>query len=276
LVHQLITIAEDIGSNDTVWSVFDQRLEAALFTVEMAISIKLRIEMGNGMELIRWLEGWNLRFKQQKKTLVSIIEDPAQQQCLELSHPSMELVYTSSVNEIPKILLRLTQQHISADDPPVSSVSGKTNSDDFSKILPASVDQPDTLASSETGAINGISTLAAESKTVLSDKAHESQAPATSTSFGIDPPKGGFTDQNSLIRPETTIPVPEKSMTGYECTLENSKRIVQNTTIKISGEYQCNNCGVTRMFCKGDIADRCENRECISDQTSFTLLFDLF
>jgi len=67
LVHQLISVTENISPDDTIWNIFDQKLEVALLAVEVAVSIRLRIEMGKGIELIRWLEGWNLRFKQQNR-----------------------------------------------------------------------------------------------------------------------------------------------------------------------------------------------------------------
>lgn len=284
MVHQLITIAEYPDPKDTVWSVFDRKLEAALEAVEIAVSIRLRPEMGHGMELIRWIEGWNLRFRQQNKTLISIAEDPAQQQCLELSHPNMELVYISSINEIPKILLKMTQQRLSS-----ARVSFPTVPDSIepSREMRPSIASADSAPPAQApatsgpppdtnGAMENTNTpLHTPKQQTSSSEIQESTPPSASSHFtGRAPPTppGNRTPAVGNHHAESS----KLDWTGYNRTVGISKQVTQYSIIEISGEYRCNNCGATRMFCKGDVVDRCENRECTSTTANFTLLYDLF
>ena len=274
MVHQLITIAEFPEPTDTVWSAFDRKLEAAINAVETAASIRLRAEMGHGVELIRWLEGWSLRFREQHKALISIAEDPVQRQCLELSHPNMELVYVSSINDLPRTLLRLTRELAGTSPPPQTAVQRRD--------VPPPAPLPEKAAPTAT------------EKPVPA--AERINAPAPPVSPAVQPPRrqeqtlprAGTPPAPVLQRPANvaaaehappppvTIDENNSGWAGYGRTLGNSKQVVELTLVEISGEYRCDNCGTTRMFCKGDIVDRCENRECFSLRTSFTLQFDLF
>jgi hypothetical protein len=239
LVHQLITISETIGPDDSVWSVFDRKLETALHAVEAAVSIRLRDEMGHGIELVRWLEGWSLRFKQEQKTLLCFAEDPLQRQCLDLSHPNMELQYISSLNEIPKILLLLAKQKATIDAPIVPPViPQKEPQQQFDVPVQEIVSPP-------------VPRIEASGK--------ESDSP-----------------KSAQLTMNTTRPASVGEYAGYTGMPGGCRRIKQNTVIEISGEYRCDNCGAIRMFCKGDILHKCENRECFSAEASFTLQFDLF
>jgi hypothetical protein len=288
MVHQLITIAEYPDPHDTVWSVFDRKLEAALEAVEIAVSIRLRPEMGHGMELIRWLEGWNLRFRQQNKTLISIAEDPAQQQCLELSHPNMQLVYISSINEIPKILLKMTQQHFSSTRVPPLSAPPPVAPD---TAIPAIEMQPPVPAGSADAAppaqAPGSSgpPVAADSAAENTPDTPEQQTPPSEIQESTPFPASVYSNgRTPPLPPEDRTPVTgshhaehsEFDRTGYNRTVGINKQVTQYSIIEISGEYRCNNCGATRMFCKGDVVEKCENRECASTTASFTLLYDLF
>jgi hypothetical protein len=246
LVHQLITISETIGPDDSVWSVFDRKLETALHAVEVAVSIRLRDEMGHGIELVRWLEGWSLRFKQQQKTLLCFAEDPLQRQCLDFSHPNMELQYISSLNEIPKILLNLTKKKATIDAPPAPPpVIQKT-------------DIPEKKEPEEPFAVPIQQIVAAPAPCMEACGKEADSLKTVQLTMG------------------TTSPASIDEPTGYESMPGGRRQIKQNTVIEISGEYQCDNCGAIRMFCKGDILQKCENRECFSVEASFTLQFDLF
>jgi hypothetical protein len=271
VVHQLITIGELTDPNDTVWSTYDRKLEAALDAVEVAVSIRLRNEMGHGVELVRWLEGWTLRFRQQQKTLISIAEDPAQRQCIELSHPDMALTYISSINEIPKMLLRLTRRH---DGEPAEAP------DDIRRenpVRPAAAPGGRGEPSIKPVAMPP-EKLHAPAAVRTNDPARQGESmglPAAASP--IASARIATPEQAGKNRPDIgTESTPETGLAGYGRTLSSGSTVVEHSLIEISGEYRCDNCGMVRMFCKGDIVDRCENRECFATRTSFTLQFDLF
>lgn len=243
---------EPVDPKETVWSVFDGRLETALNTVEVAVSVKLHRDMGHDMELIRWIEGWNLRFRQRQKALISIVEDPAQQLCLELSHPDMELVYCRSINDIPALLLKLTHRQ----DAPQKDQS-----------IP--VVQNDTLKPAEEQSVVQPSTMAAPPVTP--------DIPAAG--WAERPPVAALREPAPKVPPSKEVEVQGESTdadNGSDRTTENTLRMVQDSIVEIAGEYRCDYCGTTRMFCKGAIVDRCENRECSSSSSSFSLVYDLF
>jgi len=288
LVHQLITIAELTDPNDTVWSAYDRKLEVALNAVEVAVSIRLRGEMGHGVELVRWLEGWTLRFRQQQKTLISIAEDSAQRQCLDLSHPNMELTYISSINEIPKMLLRLTRQRDMAPALPPEEVRVKNPAPPVAgkkeqPRTPLALRHPAAPEGDDGPSIKPVARLPSES--VPPPSAVRTNDPAqpgerTGSPAAASPPAPARIAAKELpgsgIPEISTESTPGTCWAGYRRTLGNSSNVVQHSVIEISGEYRCDNCGMVRMFCKGDIVDRCENRECFAIRTSFTLQFDLF
>jgi hypothetical protein len=252
LLHQLITIAETISPDDSVWSVFDRKLEEALPAVEVAVSVRLSHEMGNGMELVRWLEGWSLRFKQQHKTLICIAEDPLKRECLELAHPNTELIYISSLNEIPRILSRLTQPRAKVDTPPVIPAVQKN-------AIPENKETQQPV----TGPV--------EQKVPLPAAGKEPSDSAIDRN-------GKESDRSKTVRlsVSTTGPVSGNDRAGYGSMTDVRRQVKQDAVIEVSGEYRCDHCGTTRMFCKGDVVNKCENRECPSIQASFTLQFDLF
>jgi hypothetical protein len=241
VVHQLITIPELTDPRDTIWSAFDRKLEDAILAVELAVSIRLRKEMGSGVELIRWLEAWNQRFIQHNKTLISIAENPEQQRCLDLSHPNMKLVYIKSINDIPRTLLKLTDQPV----PPHVSRQGKRSGKNI-KPLTHQQSKPSALSETPVEPLHAESSSGDEKK-----KADPSSTSTKSSTWDAD-------------------------WTGYTGPSDLNIEIARYTVVDISGEYCCNNCGATRMFCKGDIVDICENRECSAPSSGFSLLFDLF
>lgn len=288
MVHQLITIAEYTDPDDTVWSVFDRKLEAALQAVEVAVSIRLRPEMGNGVELIRWLEGWNLRFRQQNKNLISIAENPAQQECLELSHPNLELIYISSINEIPKMLLKMSQRPTAVKRKhPVDRENNEYVPQPVQSARREAPSVPHTKAAipapagteHESPAESSSSPPQPENVTSV----HQTQPLTTGTAPSDNPSHVDNSLHETRSFPNNASPDGNRAplpsgldWTGYNKTVGNSKLVSKHSIIEISGEYRCNSCGATRMFCKGDIVDKCENRECSSSSASFTLLFDLF
>jgi hypothetical protein len=252
VVHQLITIAEPIGPDDSMWRVFDRKLEEALHAVEVAVSIRLRAEMGHGIELVRWLEWWTIRFKDHQKTLLCIAEDPQQRQCIELSHPNMELLYISSLNEIPKFLLHLTKPKEKIDAPPVTPIARKD-------VVPEKkeTEQPIAAPQQQTASapISSGVAITSPSDNAIDKSGKESDKLPNAVRLTIS----------------TTKPIASDNRVVY-----GSRQVKQNTVIEISGEYRCDCCGTIRMFCKGDVVNKCENRECFSVEASFSLQFDLF
>lgn len=266
MVHQLIDISDISGQNDTIWVAFDRKLEAALNTVEIAASIRLQPEMGHSMDLIRWLEGWNLRFSQQHKTLISIAEDNAQFQCLELSHPSMKLVYISSVNDIPSLLLKLSNRR------------------DTSKATNRGISEENVAP--DTGKTASLSDVPDDQATQIEETDLETSPKNSTVSLMSSKDTNLEENSNSVVTPVagtcevTADDVTEESRyakdTENDTTSTDNIQVEYKTVIEITGEYRCNNCGMSRMYCKGDIVNRCENRECLSTETRYTLLYNLF
>ncbi|MBN1576549.1 MAG: hypothetical protein JW913_08355 [Chitinispirillaceae bacterium] len=258
MVHQLIAITESIDPGDTVWAAFDRKLEEALNTAEIAASIKLRGEMGHGLELIRWLEGWNLRFKHQRKTLISIAEDPVQLQCLELSHPDMELTYCSSINTIPKMLLNLTPQDSSPEKGRTAMQQPPAAADEEAPVVPAGA---------------GVTSERTKRDPLPVGQPVDASVAATESSSQEN---GAASDNDAEIGVVEAPAGRGAEGIGYGRAAKNGVHVPRGAVIEIAGEYRCDACGATRMFCKGDIVDQCENRECVSSSTGFSLLFDLF
>lgn len=261
LVHQLITISDEITSDQSTWEQINQNLENALHTVQTAASIKLRSEMGNGIELIRWLSKWSSRFREKNLSLLCITDDPAQLQSLELSHPDLGLRCISSLNELPKILNSLSrtdavvQQYEKLQT--VSNVVLEKADVNVATSGPQSVNPvPVQKRSSPSESFHSTDTLKNPHSTTLLNKSAE------------------FVATKSVDFENDTTKLPQLDQTTTNDTF--AKKVVQDQIIEISGEYQCDNCGTMRMYCKGDIVLCCENRECISDRTSFTLKYDLF
>lgn len=282
MVHQLITIADEVGPDESVWSVFDRKLETALQAVEVAASVRLRNDMGYGIDLIRWLEGWNLRFKQQGKAMFCIAEDPAQQQCLELSHPNMGLICITSLNDIPKMLLRLTKQinRIGAA-PVVVPVRNDLPVERTMVPPPVSLPVQETLP----GAVLVTEGRLAQETIADSPK----QEPVVSVNSAQPPsPQMPPPQQPQAVRTSPGVLLPTVQITEvnisrtgvveneYALQPQSAKKVRQDDIIEIAGEYRCDNCGTTRMFCKGIVVDTCENRECYAPRASYTLQFDLF
>lgn len=275
MVHQLITIAEDIEFQNSVWSIFDQKLEAALYAVEVAVSIRLRSEMGHGIELIRWLEGWNLRFKQEQKNFICIVEDPVQQQCLELSHPNMELVYIFSINEIPKLLLQFRRKTMGStdfSDRRIRAVAGK-------EITKQQIEQKSqSLEPVKDVHMDSVSSIqdSKDFPTIPEVQLFQSGKTLNVISSEMDTVATHAVDAKLVTPVEKIETISCKVKCNYVYPPEDCKHIGQDMIVDISGEYQCESCGMMRMFCKGDLVGRCENQDCIPAISRYSLQHDLF
>jgi hypothetical protein len=97
--HTLVTVEESAVRESDPRQVFDHALTEALGTEGEVVGLVLRAELEPGVELLDWLAQWQQRLGGEGKHLVVIAEDPAQLQCLELSHPDQNLVCMSSLEQ---------------------------------------------------------------------------------------------------------------------------------------------------------------------------------
>jgi len=117
--------------------------------------------------------------------------------------------------------------------------------------------------------------------------------PATAPSAKSSSPPPASADAAAVVgapAPEpSTHPAPPSHMTAVQpaipfvqhhaippCSEAPSQKISGMQTVKISGEYACTGCGITRMYAKGDIAADCTNPECRSPKSGWKLVFELF
>jgi hypothetical protein len=261
LVHQLITISEEITSDKSTWDQIDQKLENALHAVQIAATIKLRPEMGRGIELIRWLSKWSVRYHEKNRSLLCISDDPAQYQSLELSHPDNHLICISSLNDVPKILNSLSQAKNKSGLPQESNEATpqpeKTIEDHETRIIPATTNEKQ-IQNNQSFELNQMPDHT-QRNISITPSASENQLSLASKSE-----KAGT---------ETRATQAKNNISSAQIS---TTKVIKSGVVEISGEYRCDNCGMIRMFCKGDIVTGCENRECTFGQGSFTLLFDLF
>ncbi len=250
MVHLVIEPAESSDSGESLWSAFDRKLEEALDKVETAASVRLKGSMGCGMVLVRWLDWWSNRYRENGKTLIIIPHETYQKQCIELSHPAMKLVYVMSMDEVDDLVAGLSKSN-----PESLRVSEKEPAD--FQVKP---NQYNDVSGNNTTDNN----IDEKSKILQSSdikKAHNSGRKKSYTR-----------ESNTEDRQEGVVDC--KCEMGYRNGI--SKIVKHGVVIEIAGEYRCNSCGMTRIYCKGDIVDKCENRECAGLDTGFTLIYDLF
>lgn len=266
VVHQLVAVTEIASGERGVWSLFDEKMENALNNDAVVVSIMLHPEMGHGMELVRWLEKWHRQCRENDKTLISIAENKQQFQCLEMSHPDMGLQYVSSVNDLSFRLKVLTgHKTLHHDEDKQRNTTERIKN---SIVIPpenrtAEVDEPSSGDNHPAGSVE--------------------HAPVPSMQTAGTPERDVAVQKESMpskLIMNSVVAVHDngigkKPAVGTTTPLYG-KKVEGNAVVEIAGEYQCDHCGVTRMYCKGDVVVSCENRECNAHRTEFTLIYDLF
>ena len=112
---------EDVGGQD-IMTIFDEQLRHAMSAQESVVIMCIRAEMGCSTVLLEWLEGWSDRFSKVSKQLFIIPSNVNQLECLEVSHPDLELKYAPSLEDLQARLGPL----VSA---PEASVESEMNAD---------------------------------------------------------------------------------------------------------------------------------------------------
>lgn len=117
--YQIITFSKDTYPDQNVWDVCDQQLEKHLSQAENGIAIILLEEMTSGIDLLNWLSKWQHKCENSSKQFFIITEDTDQQECIEFSHPDLNLIYFSSkeefLNTYPQFSQNVQNKHGTSD-----------------------------------------------------------------------------------------------------------------------------------------------------------------
>ncbi|MGD9200036.1 MAG: hypothetical protein PVI26_00605 [Chitinispirillia bacterium] len=350
--YQIITFSKENFPDQNIWDLCDQQLEKHLSQINNGIAVILLSEMATGVDLLNWLSKWQNQCEESSKQFFIITEDTDQQECIEFSHPDLNLVYFSSIEELLNTYPEFSQDTKKRNNRETSSkpvfdfnynsippnVEDKINypevvKDDF-EIIDSSNPQDfainDSILKNDKGDDSGNNNNP-ENDNMLENNIDPEKKAAPIFNEDNKEKKGIEKNENEketkhdvdftdTIKKDIDTLIEEKineyfkkrnlsdnsiehhidsnkkkKSTGEEKILlepeiVDSENIIRNTSlyeenrivvdigsiIEVAGEYECSKCNFKRMYIKGDIADKCENPECLSSLSGWKLSFDLF
>jgi DNA segregation ATPase FtsK/SpoIIIE-like protein len=266
------------------WTVCDRKMLRAMIEARQGAAVILAAEMGSSISLLEWIEKWQNRFSKDRKKLYLITANDEQLECLEYSHPDLNLSYFSSSEELAMAVPAVFT-------PPSLTPSPKV----APRVIPKTIETPveNLQAGEPMAAGTERSDLLDEEILTEQPESPVSQTPAppppavqpaqitSSPAAAPDVPKTAPAPQPP---PPQKIPIPSIPVLAPEppspaasepCAPSDSPNAL-GTRVEIAGEYVCCGCGQKRMYIKGGRFTSCENAECLHPESGWRLTFDLF
>jgi hypothetical protein len=247
---EIVVLEETEIRDQPVLTLLDEKLRKALTAKSGLVAVCMRPEIGCNTGLLEWLEAWNRRFRNVNKAFFIIPATPTQLECLEVSHPDMDLRYVTSVDKLPVIEPRIVEPEPSAPVAiPVQQAPPAGIREAMPDIVRETVPEPGNRIAAKA--------VAAHQATMIK------QAPA-------EPP---------VIAAVVTFGAEEKTAVSATNSMDYAPPAVHmkaGSTVKLAGEYICSMCKISRMWLKGDKAANCENPECRNPSAGWDLTCELF
>ncbi|MBN1981397.1 MAG: hypothetical protein JW795_07700 [Chitinivibrionales bacterium] len=292
--YQIIYLTGITTDPAMLWQECDRMIQTALMQIQRGIALFLIPEMKSGAPLLDWLEKWQKSIFEQRKQFFILTSDVNQQECIEFSHPDLNLVYFPSEQELMAAFPQFAPTK--EEEPPVvpplqekqSTVRGNSQSPQGDGGVKKPILQP--VADNNDYDIDP-NVLAQ----AIYKKFEESAGQSNKTESTPVTTKPGFgtasRDSGSYRQEGTDYSWPQKNSPAH--ALVNERQKIEDAAIplsesknktvydigamvEIAGEYACCGCHLNRMFIKGDNATRCENPECPAPDTGWMLSFELF
>lgn len=153
--YQIITFTNDELVSSDIWEAGDRKMQKSITQIERGAAIKLSPQMTASIDLIDWLGKWQTQFALEKKQFLIVAPEADQQECIEFSHPDLNLVYFSSVNELVAAFPNYAGNEIKGEESEKKeeiSVSEKTfefNYDDIDDKIGEKLDFPEVSRDDE-------------------------------------------------------------------------------------------------------------------------------
>jgi hypothetical protein len=113
--REIIILKEEEILDQPVLALFDDKLRRVLTAKNNIVALCIRPEMECSTGLLEWLEAWNTRLRNVNKKFFIVPATATQLECLEVSHPDLDLHYASSLDQLPA-----GEPQIPDPEPPVS------------------------------------------------------------------------------------------------------------------------------------------------------------